>query len=139
MTNDHSDELDILLELGQPLEVEDRVRQDFKLLMTAWAALRSKLTETGVEDALIMIPPPEMAEYKLNIDPFDRSETLTGTWRNTTGEKLGELLIRGDKGVYAEFDVIRNHPSDVRWFVEAVTAWGSLENMKSELRLLPAI
>ncbi len=86
-----------------------------------------------------MVPLPDQAEYALRTDPFDQSETLTGVWRDLHGTRLGELQVRNDGSVYAEFDVVRQHPTDVRWFVESVTAWGTASAIKTELRLLPAV
>ncbi|WP_317929955.1 hypothetical protein [Halioxenophilus sp. WMMB6] len=110
-----------------------------KLLVEIWQALRLRLTDTGMEDALNVIPRPELAQYRLQVDPFDGSETLVGTWLDTHGSQTGEVQIRPNGSVYAEVDVVRDHPNDVRWFVESVTAWGNRQEIKTELRLLPAI
>ncbi|MDP3332876.1 MAG: hypothetical protein Q8S55_13000 [Methylococcaceae bacterium] len=39
--------------------------------------------------------------------------------------------------LYAEYDVVKQHPGKAKWFVESVTAWGNGENIKAEPKLLP--
>ena len=108
-------------------------------LNQAWQAMRLRLCEDGLESEINLIPRPELASYQLLRDPFDGSETLAGEWRDKYGELQGEIKVREDGRVYAEVNVIRNHPTDVRWFVEAVTAWGKKDDLKTELRLLPSV
>lgn len=109
------------------------------LLNEVWQALRLRLVDTGMEEALNVIPRPELASYRRQIDPFDSSETVVGTWHDEHGSQTGEVQIRANGSVYAEVDVIRNLPNDGRWFVEAVTAWGESGNLKSELRLIATV
>ncbi len=47
------------------------------------------------------------------------------------------MLFHADGSFFAEYDVIRDHPGDPRWFVEAVNAWGRGSDIRSEPRLLP--
>jgi hypothetical protein len=49
----------------------------------------------------------------------------------------GTLLIHTDGSFFAEYDVIREHPRDTRWFVEVVTAWGRGGIIRFVPRLLP--
>lgn len=81
----------------------------------------------------------EQAEFHLSRDPASGKDTLVGTWKNATGQKIGEVLFHADGSFFAEYDVIKNHPTDNRWFIEAVTVWGRGSNIKSELRLLPSM
>lgn len=119
--------------------LQTRLVEEKQLLLDVWQAMRLRLCDTGIEDALNLIPRPDMAKFSLQQDPFDQSESLIGVWHDNHGVKTGEIQIRADGSVYAEVDVIRNHPNDVRWFVEAVTAWGNCSSLKTELRLLPAV
>jgi hypothetical protein len=79
------------------------------------------------------------ASFELSEDPYSRDETLTGTWRNGRDAKVGSVVFHGDGSFYAEYDLVCAHPRDARWFVEAVTAWGRGEQVKTEARLLPAL
>lgn len=118
--------------LAARLEVERPVLQ--KILHE----LRQTLCHSGLESKLDLILGAELAEYSLEIDPVDKSSTLVGVWRDDLGYRRGEVQIREGGGVYAEMDVVLNHPTDQRWFIEAVTAWGNKDSLKTELRLLPA-
>ncbi len=109
------------------------------LLRSIWQAMRLRLCDTGLEDALNTLPAPDSAEYDIKIDPFDSSRYLIGIWSDKHGAQIGEIQVRENGTVYAEVDVVRNHPKDGRWFVESVTAWGNREDIKTELRLLPTI
>jgi hypothetical protein len=64
---------------------------------------------------------------------------LIGTWKNAQGQCVGRLVFHCDGSFFAEYDVVQQHPTDRRWFVEAVNAWGKHETIKVEPRLLPAI
>ena len=81
--------------------------------------------------------PPGEGSYELSNDPASGEDSLVGVWRDAHGRKRGTLLIHADGSFFAEFDVIREHPRDGRWFVEAVTAWGRGAIIRSEPRLLP--
>ena len=120
-------------------KLDELYNKEKELLVSIWQSLRERLVETGLEDALNVIPRPELAQYEVRVDPFDSSETLVGTWLDKHGSQTGEIQVRPSGSVYAEVDVVRNHPNDGRWFVESVTAWGDRDNIKTELSLLPAI
>lgn len=124
-------------------ETENAVAQSLVqhkgLLNAVWQAMRLRLVDTGLEDSLNTLPRPEVARYEMREDPFDTSKTLIGTWRDTQGATVGEIQVRDNGSVYAELDVIRNHPTDARWFVESVTAWGNQGDIKTELKLLSTV
>jgi hypothetical protein len=82
---------------------------------------------------------PAEAEYHLARDPASGRDSLVGVWRDVRGHACGTLLIHADGSFFAEYDIFREHPRDVRWFVEAVTAWGRGEIIRSEPRLLPVV
>ena len=119
--------------------INDKIALEKNSLRDIWQAMRMQLADAGIENALNIIPLPEEAEYTVERDPFDGSETLHGVWRDKKGNKIGEIQVRDNDSVYAEADVIRNHPTDGRWFVESVTAWGKKTDIKTELKLLPAV
>ena len=108
-------------------------------LEDVWQSLCLKLRQSGVESELNTSITPQSASYTLLPDPVDKTETLVGTWRDKQGNKKGEIQIREDGGIFAEIDIICNHPTDKRWFIEAITAWGNTGNIITELKLLPAV
>ena len=81
----------------------------------------------------------EDAEFFLKPDPYSGEQTLEGIWRDEQKMKRGSILFHSDGTFYAEWDVVSPHPNKASWFVEAVTAWGKDDLVKSEPRLLPVI
>ncbi len=84
-------------------------------------------------------PSLQRAQFKLSRDVYDGSYALIGTWSDPRGHKQGEILFHSDGTFFAEYDVISEHPTKPQWFIEAVTAWGNDQQLKSELRLLPSV
>lgn len=103
-----------------------------------WQALRHELTRKGLSDVLETEPRPLVAT-QLRRDPYDGTDAVYGEWRDPNGRLLGNLILHADGKVFAELDVMRPHPTDTRWFVEGVTAWGNPGALKAELKLLPAL
>lgn len=102
------------------------------------AALVAELERAGLGHLQDRIP-PQLSSHQMQTDPFDGSQSFAGEWRNAAGTKLGSVLIHQGGQVFAEFDVLVPHPTDERWFVEGVTTWGTAQQLKSELKLLPAL
>tara|TARA_Y100001949_G_scaffold175295_1_gene184780 strand:+ start:838 stop:1227 length:390 start_codon:yes stop_codon:yes gene_type:complete len=76
------------------------------------------------------------AEQEDRQDPFDQSVTTFGFWRDSNGKLLGTLQIKESGRVYAEYDLVCNHPGKAGWFIESVNVWGDDTGLKSELQLL---
>jgi len=72
----------------------------------------------------VMIRAPTAALYRLQHDRADGTESLVGEWFNDQGHRLGMLVCHASGHCFAEHDIVRAHPHDPRWFVEAVEAWG---------------
>ncbi|OSM06195.1 hypothetical protein [Magnetofaba australis] len=103
-------------------------------------ALRASAQKLGFADADFTIPPIDSAQWSLQTDPANGQDSLFGQWRNARGDKCGELIFHPDGSFHAECDIALPHPTKPnRWFVEAVTAWGDKESVKSDPRLLPAL
>lgn len=77
------------------------------------------------------------AEQENRQDPFDQSVTCFGFWRDANGQLLGSVQLRDSGRVYAEYDLVCQHPTRPGWFIESVTVWGDDSGLKSELQLLP--
>ena len=86
------------------------------------------------------VPQISAAAITLNsvTDPANMQPAYDGIWRNARGERCGSLTINSDGSFFAEYDLFCPHPRDPRWFVEMVTAWGSGESLRSEVKLIPA-
>ncbi|MFV8818367.1 hypothetical protein [Haliea sp. E17] len=101
-------------------------------------ALQAQMRRYGFEDLVGRLAEP-LVNPELRKDCFDGSVSLFAEWRTESGALLGYLLIHGGGQIYAEFDVLRAHPTKPQWVIEAMTAWGSPDQVKAEPRLLPAI
>lgn len=99
--------------------------------------LQYEVAYLGFDPAEITIMSPQKAEYRLERDPSNGDYSLVGDWRDERGMKIGSLLFHADGSFFVEHDVIRPHPTKLRWFVEAVNAWGKDAEIKAEARLLP--
>lgn len=104
------------------------------------ARLLGEIFKLGfAEGQFAPLPEYAQADFSTARDPFSGDETLIARWRNERGHEIGSVKFHGDGTFYAEFDVLRPHPSDPRWFVEGVTAWGKGETIKAEPKFLAAL
>ena len=85
------------------------------------------------------LPAFETAAYSLIKDSYTGVDGLVATWTNHYGHRIGGILFNGDGSYFAEFDVAEPHPSDRRWVVEGVSAWGRDGTVKAEPKLLAAL
>jgi hypothetical protein len=104
--------------------------------------LRAEISKLGfANDALVDYPYYHTASFVLINDPYTGDANLTGYWYNKRNkqciERIGRLQFNSDGSFYAEYDVVKPHPKKADWFVEAMTAWGKDDLIKTEARLLP--
>ncbi len=100
------------------------------------AALIAEVEKLGLTEPL-PLPAWEQAQFELQRDPASGRESLAVLWKNPRGHLQGSILLHADGSFFAEYDVVRPHPKKPKWFIEAVTAWGRDDTVKSEPRLLP--
>jgi hypothetical protein len=103
------------------------------------SALGGELEKLGFATGSVPIGRPETAIYHLERDPAAGTNSLCGEWRDNHGHRIGMLLFHADGSFFAEHDVVRVHPRDGRWFVEAVHAWGREDRISVEPRLMPMV
>lgn len=120
------------------ISVDQRFEQVRSIAESVSEALRNEVLIMGLSVNCID-PDIERAEYSLSHDPGSGEDSLIGIWRDKNGQKQGEILFHADGSFYAEYDVIREHPKNDNWFVEAVTAWGRENMIKSDPKLLPLV
>lgn len=78
------------------------------------------------------------AVFVLIKDPYTEQHNLTCYWYDEAQkQRIGRLQFNSDGTFYAEYDVVKPHPTNPKRFVEGVTAWGKAEQIKSEPKLLP--
>lgn len=101
------------------------------------SAMETELRKLGFKQPETLTAHFDTVEFELSRDPYDGQDSLKGFWRNQHGHTIGNILFYPDGTFYAEYDVVRPHPSNKKWFVEAITVWGRGDNLKTEARLLP--
>ncbi|MEW8013640.1 MAG: hypothetical protein AB2807_02285 [Candidatus Sedimenticola endophacoides] len=101
--------------------------------------LQHEVDKLGFDESEVSLKSPTDAHYRLEKDPASCEYSLVGDWRDTAGFKMGTLLFHADGSFFVEHDVVKPHPSNKRWFVEAVNAWGRGTEIKAEARLLPVV
>ena len=100
--------------------------------------LQAELARYGFDEQLAVLT-GGLHNQQLRTDSFDGNQSLYAEWHNASGHCQGSLLIHGNGQVYAELDVLKDHPTNRKWFVESVTCWGLSGALNSELGLLPAL
>lgn len=119
-------------------ELARRLNKEKKLLAELRYVMSSTLAKVGIDEALTIIP-RKFNHQELIFDRYDQSTGLYLEWHNSKGQIQGHVCVHADHQVYAEFDLLRRHPIDRMWMIEAIEAWGSLGEVKAELRLMPAL
>jgi len=114
----------------------DRCMREADTIVDVACALRNQLLRSGLPDVVI---PSHPQSCKLARDPYDGTTTLVGEWQNPKGKVIGSVVIHESGQLFAELDVLRLLPEDTRWLVDAVVAFGTAGDLRSELRLTPAI
>jgi hypothetical protein len=118
----------------------DREQDTLAQLRAALLQVLATVPGTGRVADVIRAP---LINLSLQRDSFDGNETLSGEWHQAQDRhatrKCGQVQIHSGGQIFAECDVIMAHPTDRRWFIEAVSAWGARDAIKCELRLLPAL
>ena len=85
------------------------------------------------------IPEFEKAKFSLIKDPYTADQNLTGYWYDKHQRRIGNIQFLSDGSFYAEYDIVRPHPTKKQWFVEAISAWGKQGQIKTEAKLLSAV
>jgi hypothetical protein len=103
--------------------------------------LRTDIDALGfANDESVGYPYYHLANFVLTKDPYTGDFNLTGYWHSKRNkrqiERIGRLQFNSDGSFYAEYDVVKPHPHKADYFIEAVTAWGKDDAIKSEARLL---
>lgn len=106
------------------------------LAETIFEQMQNDVIKLGFDSAELDMKKPGDAVYRLEKDPSNGLDSLVGEWRDDRGIKTGSLQFHSEGNFFVEQDIIRPHPNDKRWFVEAINAWGNAGKIKSEARLI---
>jgi len=120
-------------------KLEGRIKELTPLVTAVCRTLRDEVHRLGFATDDVSIAALDDVSFWLDTDPASGQPSLIGEWRDDKGMKLGGLAFHADGSFFAEHDVIRTHPAKPHFFVEAVTAWGRDDTIKSEPRLLPMV
>lgn len=120
------------------MDLSEQIKTNRNLGASICQRLNEEINELGFAVAEIKhYPSYDDAVFMLIKDPYTGAHNLTGYWYDTAKkQRIGRLQFNSDGTFYAEYDVVKPHPSNTRRFVEGVTAWGKAEQIKSEPKLL---
>lgn len=105
--------------------------------MSLLTALRERLDKFNFEGEALVIPTFEDAKCTLEYDLYNGEQTLMASFYASPRYRNGVLLFHCDGSCYAEFLVMREHPSRPGLFVEAVEAWARGGEIKTDARVMP--
>ncbi len=99
------------------------------------AALQEKIAKLNLPGDAITIPPFEAARFTLENDLYNGERTLRAAFFPSQHYCIGFLLFHSDGSSFAEYHVMRQHPSRPSSFIEAVEAWVRDGKIKTDTRL----
>ena len=120
-------------------ELVSRYRELETLGTAVCKSLGEQVEKLGFSLDEVKIASIDRARFELSRDPYTGLNSLHGIWSDANERRVGSIVFHADGSFFAEYDVIKPHPTNKRWFVEAVTAWGRDDVVKAEPRLLPAV
>jgi len=100
---------------------------------------RTEMLNLGFDESGIETHPFEQCEIITERDTFDRQMCTIGVWTGSDGGQVANIVRYADGRLFAEYDVLRPHPTRPEFFVEAMEIWGEEGSLKGEARLLPAL
>ena len=110
----------------------EKAQAEGELLLVA---LREKIAKLNMPGETIDIPSFESAQFKLELDPCNGEYTLRAAFFQSKFYCIGFLLFHSDSSSYAEYNVMRVHPTRPQFFIEAAEAWGGAQGIKTDMRL----
>lgn len=120
------------------MDLSEHIKTNRNLGTSICQRLTEEISELGFTEADIRhYPHYDEAVFVLIKDPYTGEHNLSGYWYDAARkQRLGRLQFNSDGTFYAEYDVVKPHPTKISRFVEGVTAWGKAEQIKSEPKLL---
>ena len=99
------------------------------------AALQEKIARLNLPGEALIIPPFEAARFTLEQDLYNGERTLRAAFFSSPTYCIGFLLFHFDGSSFAEYHVMRQHPTRPSLFIEAVEAWVRDGKIQTDLRL----
>ena len=99
------------------------------------AALQERIARLNLPGEAITIPPFEAARFTLEHDLYNGEQTLRAAFYPSQHYCIGFLLFHFDGNSFAEYHVMRQHPTRPALFIEAVEAWVRDGKIQTDTRL----
>jgi hypothetical protein len=99
------------------------------------AALQEKIAGLDLPGETIIMPRFEAARFTLEHDLCNGEQTLRAAFFPSPHYCIGFLLFHSDGSCFAEYHVMRLHPSRPSLFIEAVEAWVRDGKIQTDVRL----
>lgn len=99
------------------------------------SALREKVARLNLPGEAVTIPEFGAATFTLEHDKYNGKETLMASFYLSPHYRAGVLLFHSDGSSFAEYHVMRPHPTKPHYFIESVEAWVSGGEIKTDTRL----
>ena len=121
------------------MDLSEHISQNRRLAENICQRMSDEINKLGFAESEIKhYPKYNDARFELIKDPYTGEQNLTCYWYDElTKQRIGRLQFNSDDSFYAEYDVVKNHPRKLKWFVEGITAWGKADSIKAEAKLLP--
>jgi hypothetical protein len=120
------------------MNLSEHIAINRQLAESVCQRLTGEINELGFAvEEIQYYPKYDDASFELIKDPYAGADNLACYWYDKSKkQRIGRLQFNSDGTFYAEYDVVKPHPSKRNRFVEGVTAWGKAEQIKSEAKLL---
>lgn len=99
------------------------------------AALQERIAKLNLPGEAITIPPFEAAHFTLEHDLYNGEQTLRAAFYPSQHYCIGFLLFHFDGSSFAEYHVMRQHPTRPALFIEAAEAWVRDGKIQADTRL----
>jgi hypothetical protein len=119
------------------MELAEHIQIKRELGNSICARLSNEIDRLGfAAGSVAQYPAFDAARFELVKDPYTGEHNLAGYWHDPRQRRIGSLQFNSDGTFYAEYDVVRPHPTKPKWFVEGIAAWGTPERITAEAKLL---
>jgi len=99
------------------------------------SALQAKISKLNLPGDVITIPSFEAARFTLEHDLYNGEQTLRAAFYPSPYYCIGFLLFHFDGSSFAEYHIMRPHPTRPELFIEAVEAWVRDGKIQTDTRL----
>lgn len=99
------------------------------------AALQERITKLNLPGEAVTIPPFDAARFTLEHDLYNGEQTLRAAFFPSQYYCVGFLLFHSDGSSFAEYHIMRQHPTRPALFIEAVEAWVRDGKIQTDTRI----